>query len=96
MTAESCLLFCKMGSTINGWQNRKYSSVTLVPEKVHLQKKVYQWFLFSGLIRENSANIYLFKGNNTKMTNMFIETCYFNFEHISHLILVFLLLTLNK
>ena len=38
---------------------------------------------------DSQAYIYLFKDNNK---NVFIV----NFEHISHLFLVFLLLTLNK
>ena len=55
-----------------------------------------QHYVFSVENPANIYNIYLFKVNNRSTKKMFDLFSMLNFEHISHLFLVILLLTLNK
>ena len=72
--------------------------------------KLTEWFLYDGNKGYMPANMYLFKVNNrntkkkceicSNLTIKIPECCssvfIVNFEHILHLLLVFLLLTLKK
>ena len=54
-------------------------------------RRVFMWQSVKILNDFNPAGIYLLENNNRRRSGVFIV----NLEHISHLVLLFLLLTLN-